>query len=68
MVSVGLLFLALLRGQFSDVHMHRFTTQTRAFMLTVNTELVNKWRKQRQGKSVRDIVCENYYSFHQQVR
>lgn len=36
-------------------------------MLLVNTELVNKWRNGRQKKSVVHVVCENYYSFQQQM-
>lgn len=39
-VSVGLLFLAFARGLFSGVQMYNF-----AFMLIVNTGLVNKGRK-----------------------
>lgn len=38
-VSVGLLFLAFARGLFSGTQMYNFK-----FMLTVNTELVNKER------------------------
>lgn len=43
-LSAGMLFPAFVRDSFSDVHMYscNFVMQNRAFMLVVNSELINE--------------------------